>query len=134
MATILIADDDPSARRFLTVFVTRLGHDAVPVDDGLQALSQLRRRDDIDLLIADYRMPGMNGLELVGEAKADPRHSRLPVLMLSGNLGGSDVGELLEAGATALMSKPLEMDALRTMIADLLGLGGSGEFEESATA
>jgi len=121
VAAILIADDDPSALRFLTVFSTRLGHEAVPVDDGAQALAQLRRRSDFDLLITDYGMPGMDGLELTAAVRSDPRLAGLPILMLSGNLYGADVGEVLEAGVTALMAKPLELAALRAMVADLLG-------------
>jgi two-component system cell cycle response regulator CpdR len=63
MARILLAEDDESMRRFLTVSLRRAGHDVDSVGDGVEALDALTG-GDYELLLADIVMPGMDGIEL----------------------------------------------------------------------
>lgn len=68
MAHILIAEDDPSMRQFLTLALERAGHEVDSAEDGLTALSALQDGTDYDLLLADIVMPGMDGIELSQKA------------------------------------------------------------------
>ncbi|MEM6781939.1 MAG: response regulator, partial [Pseudomonadota bacterium] len=65
MAHILLAEDDASMRQFLTAALERVGHKVTPCEDGLHALKEAEdNSDDIDLLLADIVMPGIDGIEL----------------------------------------------------------------------
>ena len=65
MATILVVEDEDSARCFLRILLSREGHTAVEAGDGVEALKVLQTIS-FDLLIINYRMPRMGGLELLG--------------------------------------------------------------------
>jgi two-component system cell cycle response regulator CpdR len=70
MALILLAEDDDSMRSFLAKALERAGHRVRAVADGIDALAALAEEDDIDLLLADVVMPGLDGIELARRASA----------------------------------------------------------------
>ena len=67
MAQILLAEDDDSMREFLAKALTRAGHEVRAVGDGLDALTTLAE-EQVDLLLADVVMPGLDGIELARRA------------------------------------------------------------------
>lgn len=71
MALILLAEDDDSMRSFLAKALERAGHRVRAVADGIDALAALAEEDDIDLLLADVVMPGLDGIELARRASKD---------------------------------------------------------------
>jgi CheY-like chemotaxis protein len=79
-ATILVADDDIDTRDLYVKFLASF--DVLEADDGAQALALIRRRP-VDLVITDFHMPNMNGLELIRELRADPKLERVPVIVQS---------------------------------------------------
>ncbi|MGE0226337.1 MAG: ATP-binding protein, partial [Acetobacteraceae bacterium] len=80
---ILLVDDDPLVLASTTTMLEELGHEAVrAVASGAEALDVLDRSGDFDLLLTDYMMPGMSGVELATRARA--LHPGLPVLLASG--------------------------------------------------
>jgi PAS domain S-box-containing protein len=81
-ATILVVDDDALVCGGTVQMLGRLGHTAVEADSGEEALAILRARADIDLLMTDYAMPGMNGLALVAAAQA--LRPGLPAILATG--------------------------------------------------
>jgi len=86
-APILVVDDDPV---FLEYLVTRLGaagHGVVSAGTGSEAPERCRSLR-IDLVIADWRMPGMDGLELCRSLKADPALRQVYIILLTGRPGG----------------------------------------------
>ena len=129
--SILIVDDHPLARDILQRTCTAIGWQATALDSGLAGLDELRRSAaegcDYDLMLLDWHMPGMNGVEMLRQAYADP-HIGLPQVILM-----PSVWELAQAAAASddlyldgILAKPVSpetlLEAVRRMYAgDLTG-------------
>ena len=113
-ATILVVDDDALIAMSTVDMLTDLGHTVLEAHSGAQALDLLRDEQAVDLLLTDYAMPGMTGVEL-GEA-ARALRADLPVLLATG------YAELPEGTATDLprLAKPYTQHQLAAMIGKLL--------------
>jgi DNA-binding NtrC family response regulator len=116
VARILIADDERSLREALARFIRSLGMDVVGVADGNEAAAALHQ---CDLLISDLRMPGMDGMALLAEARR--RRPDLPVILLTGHATVSLAVEAMRAGAANFLTKPFELDDLEQAIRAALG-------------
>ena len=102
---VLIADDDPMIVRLLTAHLTADGYEVRTVEDGLQAL-EVVRADTPEMLIADWQMPNMSGLELCRAVRADARFDRLYIILLTALTDKAKIVEGLEAGADDYVTKP----------------------------
>jgi PAS domain S-box-containing protein len=100
---ILVADDNGDMREYIRRLLG--GYDVVTVADGEAALRSARARRP-DLLLTDIMMPGMDGIELMREFRADANLSRVPVILLSARAGEESRIEGLEAGADEYLVKP----------------------------
>jgi two-component system nitrogen regulation response regulator GlnG len=102
---ILIAEDDPEMAQLLGCLLHRAGLTPLLAKDGIEAL-QLVRAGDPDVLLADLRMPGMDGMELMRKAKdLDPE---LPVILITGFAEVRGAVEALRAGAHDYLAKPFD--------------------------
>lgn len=101
---ILIADDDPPARKVLAMHCQQHGFGVDEVGDGEEALFYLRECP-CQLVFADLTMPNMDGLELLKAMKQDSDLRNIPVLMISGASDMNRIGECLEAGAEDYITK-----------------------------
>ena len=83
--TLLCVDDDPGIRELYEAILGTYGYEVLVAEGGLQALNLFRsKRKEIDAVISDYEMPGMNGAQLAAELKrCDPE---IPVIVISGSL------------------------------------------------
>ena len=105
MGNILIADDDKACRDSIQKILEREGHTVQTAGDVDSALKTLATRH-FDLVVCDYRMPGITGIELVIELKA--RQSRVPVLMISACAHVNTEKAVLELGALDLLKTASE--------------------------
>ncbi len=105
---ILIADDDPVSTHFLVGSLDRLGMRAEVAGDGLQALSRLESDSSIRLLISDWRMPGLDGLELCRRVRAAGREAYTYILMIAAKDSAEARHTALAVGADDFLIKPLE--------------------------
>ncbi len=105
MGNILIADDDKTCRDSIQKVLERQGHTVQTAGDIDSALKTLATRH-FDLVVCDYRMPGITGIELLIELKA--RQSRVPVLMISACAHVNTEKAVLELGALDLLKTPSE--------------------------
>ena len=103
---ILIIDDDKVVRELLREFLRQNGFKAHSVNNGISALNLLKK-EYFDIIITDYSMPKINGVELTGILRSQYPH--ILIIGISGNCVGKD---FLTAGADAFLSKPLELQDL----------------------
>ena len=119
-ARVLLVDDEPLVRGVLAAHLEEAGYIVIPASDGLDALARLEAANRPDLLISDYAMPGMNGLDLVREARR--RIPDLPVLMLTGYADPSLQSGLnsVPGKAALLLRKPVPFAELTSQARNLL--------------
>jgi CheY-like chemotaxis protein len=113
---VLVADDDPVARRMLEAMLPRWGYEVVLAADGVAAWQILRKLDRPQLAVLDWMMPGMDGLEVVRKLRALPHPNPLYLLMLTAKGGKENVIAGLDAGADDYMTKPFEREELRARL------------------
>jgi signal transduction histidine kinase/CheY-like chemotaxis protein len=111
-AGILLCDDDADVRRFISEFLASKGYAVHAANDGGTALNLLARRSEIELLIADYAMPGINGLETIRQAKA--RRLGLKALLITGYAVAGDTTGI------PLLRKPFAPSELARRVAEIL--------------
>ncbi len=121
--TVLIVDDSDTIRHILKVYLTKLKLDfldAERADRGLRLLGA----SPVDLVIADFNMPGMSGLEFVRQVRADARTevSRVPLLLLTGGKAPDLEQRALQAGASEFVRKPISSSALSAVVRRHLSL------------
>src|SRR5881394_1157167 len=105
MARILCVDDDAAIRGVLSRVVQNAGHQFVQAANATEALQALRG-DGVDLMICDFQLPGIDGIELVRLMRAD--RDRTPVIMLTGHGSIDHAMEAVRAGATDYLVKPFD--------------------------
>ncbi len=95
---VLVVDDFESMRRIVGQLLRDMGfRDVTLADDGATALALLRQ-DDFGLLLTDWHMPQMDGLDLVRAVRADPRLNAIPILMVSTEATREQIIEAVRAG------------------------------------
>ena len=116
VTTILIVDDDPDVRRFLSESLDSLGYAVVEAEDGQAGLDALARKVP-DLMLVDYAMPGMTGVELARRVRGI--HPKLPILFASGYAETSELETLL-GGHSMVLRKPFRINELQDAVAGAL--------------
>ena len=112
---ILVADDDPTSRLIVETALRMLGHDCESVPDGEHAWEAfLATRPD--LVISDWMMPGMDGLELCRKIRADTSSGYTYFIMVTGQGSLDEVLEGMGAGADDYLVKPLDTDELQARL------------------
>ena len=114
---ILVADDDAMIRRFLVRVVNKVAPNLsiIEASDGSQAL-QVLQTTPLVAVVTDYHMPGVTGLQIVETAHA--QNPALPVIVVSAH---TDVAaEVLSAGATHFLSKPITIERLTAALQAVL--------------
>ncbi len=128
MPRILIVDDELSMRDFLKILFENEDYEVSVAPDAATALD-LAVKDPFDVVVTDIRMPGMNGLELLGELK---RHfPDLPVIMLTAYASPDDAVQAMRQGAFDYITKPFHVDELKNVIRTAVQRKASAERNET---
>ena len=127
-ARVLVVDDHPGARELLCALASSLGMRAEAVSDGVQALQAVVRADADDqpylLLLLDWRMPGVDGVDCVAQLGRTALHHRAPTVLMVTAFARHEVQQRLIARnlrVDALLTKPVTASALLDACADALG-------------
>src|SRR4029078_1459914 len=117
-ASILVADDDPAIRTYLTHFLTTCGYEVETVESGEDAITRLSRPPSPDIILLDVMMPGVDGIDVLTHLKK--LGVATPVIILSGVDHVKTVVEAIKLGASDYLSKPFEDQDLELTIKNAL--------------
>jgi len=112
---ILIADDDPDIRDVLKITLTEENYETIEAKNGEEALEIIRSKP-LDLVLLDYKMPKMDGLQLCDLIKKDLLLAHLPIIMVTGKGEISDKIDGIDSGADDYIVKPFEPKELLARI------------------
>lgn len=107
MPTILVVDDHEEIREALAEILEEEGHEVVQAVDGLEALEMVATVQ-LDVILLDIAMPGMDGLETLRRLKDSPESSKLPVIMVTAQGDRQNMVKAVRMGVRDYVTKPWE--------------------------
>ncbi|MBF0099379.1 MAG: chemotaxis response regulator CheY [Desulfobacterales bacterium] len=118
---ILVVDDFATMRRILKNILKQLGFKNITeADDGTAAL-ELLKKNTFDLIISDWNMPKMTGLDLLKTIRSSGEHKTVPFLMVTAEAQKHNVIEAVQAGVSNYVVKPFTADAIQDKLKKILG-------------
>ncbi len=118
--SVLLVDDSVLSRKFVRQILQAVGIlRVIEANDGADALQALQRQK-FDLVISDYNMPNIDGLELVEHIRQHSDQPTVPVMMITSEQNDSRLAAIQSAGVSALCSKPLSYEMLKQLIQQLV--------------
>ncbi len=127
--TIVIADDSRTARFLIRQYLEMVGFyqaEFIEAENGRVALQQVKD-NKANILFTDYKMPEMDGLDLLRRVKASPSLHDLPVVVITSFANQAKIDELSENGAYAVLQKPLSMSKLHETMKPFLSYEDYGD-------
>jgi len=116
---ILVVDDSKTMRMIIGRTLKELGHEIREAGNGREAITVLKSEADWGLVMADWNMPEMNGLEMVIAVKAEEVYKPLPIMMVTTETEMSNIQKAMDAGASGFIMKPFKKEAIQEKIASL---------------
>ncbi|MBU1699496.1 MAG: response regulator transcription factor [Candidatus Eisenbacteria bacterium] len=113
---ILIAEDDLTSRRILETVLKKWGHEVISTSDGEMAWVEIQKADAPSLIILDWMMPGMDGVEICYKIRKADDHKPRYIILLTAKTEKKDIVQGLDAGANDFVSKPFNRDELEARI------------------
>jgi len=123
MSRILVVEDSPSNIALAQVVLQHAGHEVLIAEDGPSGLQSAREHRP-DLILMDVQLPGMDGMSVTRELKADPATATIPVLALTAFAMKGDAEKIRAAGCDAYLAKPFQFPELLATIDRLLARPG----------
>jgi len=116
---ILVADDSPTIRKFVSFSLTMQGFDVVTVSDGMEALEKLPFKK-FDLIITDLNMPNLDGFELIRTIRENEEYKEVPIIILSSLSGSLEIEKGMSYGANSYLVKPFDPKRIQYEVAKYL--------------
>lgn len=119
---VLIVDDSPTMRRIHLNSLKGIDSEvqAIQAGDGQEGLEKLVSEGGVDLILVDWNMPRMNGLEFIKKVSSHENLRGIPIIMITSNNERSNVIEAIKAGARNYLVKPYSRDMLQARIRQVL--------------
>lgn len=122
MAHAMVVDDSRTIRKLLSRTLVELGYQVSEAENGVEALAALNgEARSVNLILTDWNMPEMNGLDLLKEIRKQEAFNAVPVIMVTTETEMEHMAQALEAGANEYVMKPFTRDILT----DKLRLAGA---------
>lgn len=121
MPTALVIDDSRAIRMVLTRTLSKFGYDVHSAGDGKEAIDWVHQGHRPDLVLVDWNMPVMNGLEFIKEFRDDVNQSAIPLLMVTTETEIEQMVRALDAGANEYIMKPFTDEVIEEKL-KLLGV------------
>jgi len=113
---VLVAEDQSVSRHILVGNLRKWGYDVTAVEDGAQAWEALQREEAPQLVILDWLMPGMDGIEICRQIRKSPRARPSYLILLTARRGQEDKIYGLQSGADDYITKPFNREELRARV------------------
>ena len=123
---VLVVEDNDLNRKLFCDVLRANGYSVEPVADGAQVLEAARSFVP-NLVLMDIQLPGISGLDLIGQLQADRTLASIPVLAVTAYAGKGDEERIRDAGAAAYLSKPVSIGPFMAAIRELLPDDSPGE-------
>jgi two-component system chemotaxis response regulator CheY len=117
----LVVEDSKTIRMILCEYLRKMDIQVVEAADGRQALERLKEMSPPDLVLVDWNMPVMNGIDFIRAVRELQTYDQLPLIMVTTNSENEHLGTAMDAGANDYIQKPCTLEALREKL-DQLGL------------
>ena len=117
----LIVDDWATDRLILTHLIAKFGFTTVEATNGREGLERLAEHPEVELILVDWNMPEMTGLEFVKEVRANESYQSVPIVMVTVREQMGFVMEAIGAGANEYLMKPYTLEGLESKLS-LLGI------------
>jgi len=118
---MLVVDDSPTMRRIVVQMLKRIGYShVVEAGDGKEALHRLQTEGDFEMLLTDWNMPVMSGLELTQAVRGDAQLAGLPILMVTTRNMKQDIIIAMRAGVNNYVTKPFDPKTIKEKIDKVL--------------
>jgi two-component system chemotaxis response regulator CheY len=123
---VIVADDSRVMRSIIEKTVRSLGHEVIHAANGQEVLDLLERADhEVNLVLLDWNMPVMNGIDVLSHMKSHNLGRDIAVLMISTESEDGRIEQAIRAGAKGYLSKPFTPEELATGIQSALEKSGS---------
>lgn len=120
--TVLVAEDVGLMRNLMRGMLQSIGMEQVElVNNGRAALAALRG-GNYDLILADWHMPELNGLDLLRRIRADANLKEIPFLMVTSEKDSRYIDTAMEAGANGFLTKPISRNGLIEKISEIISV------------
>lgn len=116
---LLLIDDDPILREFAQIHLAAADLTVVTAGSAQAAMEQMKQ-SGFDIVVTDFDMPGMNGLELIGALRADSRYKSLPIIFATGSDDLATVNAAYRLGIANFAAKPINWKILAMQIRNAL--------------
>jgi len=113
---ILVAEDQSVSRHILVGNLRKWGYDVTAVEDGMQAWEALQATEASQLVILDWLMPGMDGIEICRQIRKGPPSRPIYLILLTARRGQEDKIQGLQSGADDYITKPFDREELRARV------------------
>lgn len=117
----LVIDDSRTMRTIIGSYLRQVGMDVIEAADGMQGLDQLEQNPDVDVVLVDWNMPVMNGIDFIKAMRAEYGRDRIRVLMVTSETESEQVARAIQAGADEYLMKPFSREILLAKL-DLLDI------------
>jgi len=122
---LLVVDDSSTIRKVVKAVADVLHLETEEAEDGIDALEKMSSLyGEIDLVLLDWNMPGMNGYDVLVELKSNDKYKHIPVMMVTTEGQKRSIVAAVRAGADNYLVKPFTVDELENKIIECLGEGG----------
>ena len=119
---VLVVDDSRAIRRIISDIMKQLNFEVLEAGNGLEALDRLQQYGAPDIVLVDWNMPEMNGLEFIKAVRANPIYSDLPLMMVTTETEMERMALAFMAGVNEYVMKPFDKQTIHDKL-QLLGIG-----------
>ena len=118
--TLLVVDDSNSLRRTIAMSLEKVSKQVLQADNGINALTELRKSGEVELVVCDLEMPMMNGFQFLKAVSNNPKYEKLPIIILTSRDSDKHRKMALELGAAAYLVKPCPEQELIATISQVM--------------